>query len=392
MVYMDYSATSYVKDEVLQEMLPYFTNKFGNASSVHAMGREARKAVDAAREKCMKAIGAKEPKEIIFTSGGTESDNIAIRGVCAAYKNKGKHIITSAVEHHAVLHTFEDMEKQGYEVTYIPVDEGGVIKMDALKEAIRPDTILVSIMFANNEIGTIQPVKGIGALCREKGIIFHTDAVQAMGNVDIDVEALNIDMMSISGHKIYAQKGIGILYVRKGIKFKNIMTGGSHEFNKRPGTENVPAIVGLGKAMELASQNVEEHTKRMTELRDRLIDGIFEKVPHVRLNGDREKRLCGNVNISFEYVEGESLLLNLDLKGVCASSGSACTSGSLDPSHVLLAIGLDHQTAHGSIRFSLGDGNTREDIDYVIDILPGILETLRAMSPLYELEGGIKNV
>lgn len=392
MVYMDYSATSYVKDEVLQEMLPYFTNKFGNASSVHAMGREARKAVDAAREKCMKAIGAKEPKEIIFTSGGTESDNIAIRGVCAAYKNKGKHIITSAVEHHAVLHTFEDMEKQGYEVTYIPVDEGGVIKMDALKEAIRPDTILVSIMFANNEIGTIQPVKGIGALCREKGVIFHTDAVQAMGNVDIDVEELNIDMMSISGHKIYAQKGIGILYVRKGVKFKNIMTGGSHEFNKRPGTENVPAIVGLGKAMELASQNVEEHTKRMTELRDRLIDGIFEKVPYVRLNGDREKRLCGNVNISFEYVEGESLLLNLDLKGVCASSGSACTSGSLDPSHVLLAIGLDHQTAHGSIRFSLGDGNTREDIDYVIDILPGILETLRAMSPLYELEGGIKNV
>lgn len=392
MVYMDYSATSYVKDEVLQEMLPYFTNRFGNASSVHAMGREARKAVDAAREKCMNAIGAKEPKEIIFTSGGTESDNIAIRGVCAAYANKGKHIITSAVEHHAVLHTFEDMEKQGYEVTYIPVDEGGVIRMDALREAIRPDTILVSIMFANNEIGTIQPVKEIGALCREKGVVFHTDAVQAMGNVVIDVEELNIDMMSISGHKIYAQKGIGILYVRKGVKYKNIMTGGSHEFNKRPGTENVPAVVGLGKAMELASQNVEEHTKRMTELRDRLIDGIFEKVPHVRLNGDREKRLCGNVNISFEYVEGESLLLNLDLKGVCASSGSACTSGSLDPSHVLLAIGLDHQTAHGSIRFSLGDGNTIEDVDYVIDILPGILETLRAMSPLYELEGGIKNV
>ena len=392
MIYMDYSATSYVKDEVFNEMAPYFKDKFGNASSIHAMGREARKAVDAAREKCAKAIGAKQTSEIFFTSGGTESDNMAIRGVCAAYAAKGKHIITSTLEHHAVLHTFEEMAKQGFEVTYVPADEKGILDMDAFKKAIRPDTILVSIMFANNEIGTIQPINEIGDICREKGIVFHTDAVQAMGNVSIDVDKLNVDMMSISGHKIYAPKGIGLLYVRKGIKFNPITTGGSHERGKRPGTENVPGIVALGKAMELANDNLDAHVSRMIEMRDKLIDGIFENVPHVRLNGDRDKRLCTNVNISFEYVEGESLLLNLDLKGICASSGSACTSGSLDPSHVLLGIGLDHQTAHGSIRFSLGDGNTMEDIDYVIEVLPGILENLRAMSPLYELKGGVKNV
>lgn len=392
MIYMDYSATSYVKDEVFNEMAPYFKDKFGNASSIHAMGREARKAVDAAREKCAKAIGAKQTSEIFFTSGGTESDNMAIRGVCAAYADKGKHIITSTLEHHAVLHTFEEMAKQGFEVTYVPADEKGILDMDAFKKAIRPDTIFVSIMFANNEIGTIQPINEIGDICREKGIVFHTDAVQAMGNVSIDVDKLNVDMMSISGHKIYAPKGIGLLYVRKGIKFNPITTGGSHERGKRPGTENVPGIVALGKAMELANDNLDAHVSRMIEMRDKLIDGIFENVPHVRLNGDRDKRLCTNVNISFEYVEGESLLLNLDLKGICASSGSACTSGSLDPSHVLLGIGLDHQTAHGSIRFSLGDGNTMEDIDYVIEVLPGILENLRAMSPLYELEGGVKNV
>ncbi len=392
MIYMDYSATSYVKDEVFNEMAPYFKDKFGNASSIHAMGREARKAVDAAREKCAKAIGAKQTSEIFFTSGGTESDNMAIRGVCAAYAGKGKHIITSTLEHHAVLHTFEEMAKQGFEVTYVPADEKGILDMDAFKKAIRPDTIFVSIMFANNEIGTIQPINEIGDICREKGIVFHTDAVQAMGNVSIDVDKLNVDMMSISGHKIYAPKGIGLLYVRKGIKFNPITTGGSHERGKRPGTENVPGIVALGKAMELANDNLDAHVSRMIEMRDKLIDGIFENVPHVRLNGDRDKRLCTNANISFEYVEGESLLLNLDLKGICASSGSACTSGSLDPSHVLLGIGLDHQTAHGSIRFSLGDGNTMEDIDYVIEVLPGILENLRAMSPLYELEGGVKNV
>lgn len=392
MIYMDYSATSFVKDEVLQEMLPYFTEKFGNASSVHGMGREARKAVDAARQKCMDAIGAKEPREVIFTSGGTESDNIAIRGACAALIKKGKHIITSTIEHHAVLHTFEDLAKNGFEVSYVPVKDNGVLDMDAFKAAIRPDTIFASVMFANNEIGSIQPIKEIGKICKEKGIVFHTDAVQAFGNVKIDVDELNIDMMSLSGHKVYGPKGIGLLYVRKGVKFSGIMTGGSHEFNKRPGTENVPSIVGLGKAMEMAVENLDEHTAKMTELRDKLIDGIFEKVPYVRLNGDRDNRLCTNVNISFEFVEGESLLLNLDLKGICASSGSACTSGSLDPSHVLLGIGLDHQTAHGSIRFSLGDGNTQKDVDYVIEVLPGILDNLRAMSPLYELEGGVKNV
>lgn len=391
MIYMDYSATSYVKDEVLDEMMPYFKEKFGNASSVHGAGREARKAVDAAREKCASAIGAAQSAEIFFTSGGTESDNIAIRGVCAAYEKKGKHIITSTIEHHAVLHTFEEMEKKGFDVTYVPVKDNGVLDMEAFKNAVRPDTILVSVMFANNEIGTIQPIKEIGEICREKGIVFHTDAVQAMGNVPINVEEFNIDMMSISGHKIYSPKGIGILYVRKGIKFTPVMTGGSHERGKRPGTENVAGIVGLAKAMEIASNNVEEHSRRLTEMRDKLIDGIFENVPYVRLNGDREQRLCNNVNISFKYVEGESLLLNLDLKGICASSGSACTSGSLDPSHVLLGIGLDHETAHGSIRFSLGDGNTMEDIDYVIEVLPGILKTLRAMSPLYEeIEGGNK--
>lgn len=392
MIYMDYSATSYVKDEVLQEMMPYVQEKFGNASSVHQAGREARRAVDAAREKCAAAIGA-AAREIYFTSGGTESDNIAIRGVCAAHTSKGKHIITSAVEHHAVLHTFADMEKQGYEVTTIPVQKNGVVDMGALKKALRKDTILVSIMYANNEIGTIQPIEEIGRLCRENGTLFHTDAVQAMGNVKIDVEKQNIDLLSISGHKIYGPKGIGLLYVKKGVQFKPIMTGGSHEFNRRPGTENVPGIVGLGKAMELAAANLDEHRSKLLALREKLIDGIMEKVPYVILNGDRQKRLPGNVNISFEFVEGESLLLNLDLKGICASSGSACSSGSLDPSHVLLAIGLDHQTAHGSIRFSLGDGNTEKDVDDVLAELPGILEKLRAMSPLFHAqEGGLHYV
>lgn len=391
-LYMDYSATTPVKKEVLDEMMPYFTENFGNASSFHTFGREAKTALDKARGQVANLINAK-PNEIYFTAGGTESDNWAIEGVAFAHRSKGNHIITSKIEHHGVLHICEYLEKHhGFEVTYLDVDAEGRVKLDELEKAIKDTTILISIMFANNEIGTIQPINEIGDICREKGIVFHTDAVQAMGNVSIDVDKLNVDMMSISGHKIYAPKGIGLLYVRKGIKFNPITTGGSHERGKRPGTENVPGIVALGKAMELANDNLDAHVSRMIEMRDKLIDGIFENVPHVRLNGDRDKRLCTNANISFEYVEGESLLLNLDLKGICASSGSACTSGSLDPSHVLLGIGLDHQTAHGSIRFSLGDGNTMEDIDYVIEVLPGILENLRAMSPLYELEGGVKNV
>ena len=381
-VYMDYAATTYVKPEVLEEMLPYFTNKFGNPSSFYGISRETKMAVDKARGQVAKALNA-DMSEIYFTGGGSEADNWAIKGVCAAYKNKGNHIITTKVEHHAVLHTCQYLEKQGFEVTYLDVDEEGFIRIEDLKNAITDKTILVSIMFANNEIGTIEPVKEIGKICRDKKILFHTDAVQAIGNIEIDVKDMNIDLLSLAGHKIYGPKGIGALYVRKGVRIHNLIHGGGQERNRRAGTENIAGIVGLGRAIELATNNLEEHAKNMTALRDKLIEGLL-RVPYTRLNGPRgDKRLPGNVNVSFEFIEGESILLSLDFEGVCASSGSACTSGSLDPSHVLLAIGLPHEKAHGSLRLTLGDGSTEEDVDYVLEVVPPIIERLRKMSPLW---------
>ncbi|MFR9240953.1 MAG: cysteine desulfurase NifS [Clostridium baratii] len=381
-VYMDYSATTYVKPEVLEEILPYFTNKFGNPSSFYGISRETKMAVDKARGQVAKALNA-DLNEIYFTGGGSEADNWAIKGIASAYKNKGNHIITTKIEHHAVLHTCQYLEKQGFEVTYLDVDEEGFINLEELKNAITDKTILVSIMFANNEIGTIEPVKEIGKICRERKVLFHTDAVQAVGNVKIDVKDMNIDLLSLAGHKIYGPKGIGALYVRKGIRIHNLIHGGGQERNRRAGTENIAGIVGLGKAIELASENLEEHAKNMVVLRDRLIEGLL-KIPYTRLNGPRgDKRLPGNVNVSFEFIEGESILLSLDFEGVCASSGSACTSGSLDPSHVLLAIGLPHEKAHGSLRLTLGDGSTEEDVDYVLEVVPPIIERLRKMSPLW---------
>ena len=381
-VYMDYSATTYVKPEVLEEMLPYFTNKFGNPSSFYGISRETKMAVDKARGQVAQALNA-DLNEIYFTGGGSEADNWAIKGIASAYKNKGNHIITTKIEHHAVLHTCQYLEKQGFEVTYLDVDEEGFINLEELKNAITDKTILVSIMFANNEIGTIEPVKEIGQICKERKVLFHTDAVQAVGNVKIDVKDMNIDLLSLAGHKIYGPKGIGALYVRKGIRIHNLIHGGGQERNRRAGTENIAGIVGIGKAIELASQNLEEHAKNMIVLRDRLIEGLL-KIPYTRLNGPRgDKRLPGNVNVSFEFIEGESILLSLDFEGVCASSGSACTSGSLDPSHVLLAIGLPHEKAHGSLRLTLGDGSTEEDVDYVLEVVPPIIERLRKMSPLW---------
>lgn len=391
-VYMDYAATTPLKKEVLEEMVPYFSETFGNPSSIHSFGREARKAVDLARDRVAKALNAKS-EEIYFTAGGSESDNWAIKGVALANKNKGNHIITSAIEHHAVLHTCESLEKQGFEITYLPVDQYGMVDPEQVRRAINSNTILVTIMFANNEIGTIQPIKEIGAITRENGIYFHTDAVQAVGHVPIDVNKLNIDLLSLSGHKLYGPKGIGALFIRKGVKISPIIHGGAQERNRRAGTENVPGIVGLGKAVELAYANMEANNKRLINLRDRLIEGILSKIDHVYLNGHPTNRLPGNVNMSFEYIEGESLLLSLDMKGIAASSGSACTSGSLDPSHVLLAIGLSHEIAHGSLRLTLGEENTDEDVDYVLEVLPEIVNRLRAMSPLFaRKEGGCQYV
>ncbi|KHD15687.1 cysteine desulfurase NifS [Clostridium butyricum] len=382
-VYMDYSATTYVKPEVLEEMMPYFTEKFGNPSSFYGISRETKRAIDTAREKVAKGLNCL-PDEVYFTGGGSEADNWAIKGIASAHKNKGNHIITTKIEHHAVLHTCQYLEKNGFEVTYLDVDSEGFINLDDLKNAITDKTILVSIMFANNEIGTIQPVKEIGEICREKKVFFHTDAVQAVGNVPIDVKEMNIDMLSLAGHKIYGPKGIGVLYIKKGIKIDNLIHGGAQEKNRRAGTENIASIVGLGKAMELATCNIEEHMEKMTSLRDRLIDGLLT-IPYTNLNGPRgEKRLPGNVNVRFRFIEGESILLSLDFKGVCASSGSACTSGSLDPSHVLLAIGLPHELAHGSLRLTLGAGSTEEDVDYVLEVTPPIIERLRNMSPLWD--------
>lgn len=391
-IYMDHAATTYVKPEVLDEMLPYFTDKFGNPSSIYFYGREAKEAIEMAREKVAAAIGA-EPSEIYFTSGGTESDNWAIKGAAFAGKKKGNHIITSAIEHHAVLHTCQYLEKLGFEITYLPVDQYGLINPDDVRRTITDKTLLISIMTANNEIGTIEPISEIGRIAREQGVYFHTDAVQAIGSMDIDVKSLNVDMLSLSGHKFYGPKGIGALYIKKGVKIDQFMHGGAQERNRRASTENVPGIIGLGKAIELATATMPQRREHLTRLRDRLIKGIMDKIPFVRLNGHPTERLPGNANLSFEFIEGESMLLSLDLKGVAASSGSACTSGSLDPSHVLLAIGLPHEIAHGSLRLTLGDDNTEEDVDYVIEILPDIVERLRQMSPLFaEREGELKNV
>lgn len=382
-IYADNAATTAVSEEVLQAMLPYFRTAFGNASSIYKLGRDAQHDVEAARAKVAKAIGA-EPREIFFTSCGSESDNWAIKGIAENLAKRGKkHIVTSAFEHHAVLHTCQYLEKKGFEVTYVPVSDKGLIDPEDVRNAIRDDTALVTIMYANNEIGTIQPIEEIAAICKEKKVIFHTDAVQALGHVDIDVKKQGIDMLSLSGHKIHAQKGIGALYVRKGIVLPNLVHGGAQERNKRAGTENVPAIVGLGVAIETATKNIAERNAVIVPRRNRLIDGIL-KLPYTRLNGDRDKRLPGNLNISIEGIEGESLLLMLDQYGICASSGSACTSGSLDPSHVLLAIGLKHEVAHGSLRLSIEENVTDEDVDYILEVIPKIVERLRSMSPVWE--------
>ena len=382
-IYADNAATTAVSEEVLQAMLPYFRTAFGNASSIYKLGRDAQRDVEDARAKVAKAIGA-EPREIFFTSCGSESDNWAIKGIAENLAKRGKkHIVTSVFEHHAVLHTCQYLEKKGFEVTYVPVSDKGLIDPEDVRNAIRDDTALVTIMYANNEIGTIQPIEEIAAICKEKKVIFHTDAVQALGHVDIDVKKQGIDMLSLSGHKIHAQKGIGALYVRKGIVLSNLIHGGAQERNKRAGTENVPAIVGLGVAIETATKNIAERNAVIVPRRNRLIDGIL-KLPYTRLNGDRDKRLPGNLNISIEGIEGESLLLMLDQYGICASSGSACTSGSLDPSHVLLAIGLKHEVAHGSLRLSIEENVTDEDVDYILEVIPKIVERLRSMSPVWE--------
>lgn len=382
-IYADNAATTAVSEEVLNAMLPHFTKAYGNASSIYKLGRDAQKDVEEARAKVAKAIGA-DPKEIFFTSCGSESDNWAIKGIAENMAKKGKkHIITSVFEHHAILHTCEYLEKHGFEVTYIPVSPDGFVSPEDIKNAIREDTALVTIMYANNEIGTIQPIEEIGKICKEKGVIFHTDAVQAVGHVDIDVKKQNIDMLSLSGHKIHAQKGIGALYVRKGIVLPNLIHGGGQERSKRAGTENVPAIVGLGVAIENATKDISGKNAVITPRRNRLIDGIL-KLPYTRLNGDRDKRLAGNLNISIEGIEGESLLLMLDMYGICASSGSACTSGSLDPSHVLLSIGLKHEVAHGSLRLSIEEDVTDEDVDYILEVIPKVVERLRSMSPVWE--------
>lgn len=382
-IYADNAATTKVAPEVVDAMLPYFTETYGNPSSIYNEGRTARVAVEKAREQVANAIGA-SPKEIYFTGSGSEADNWALRSTARALSKKGNHIITSAVEHHAVLHTCQDLEKQGFEVTYLPVDKYGMVSPDDVKAAIKDTTIMISVMFANNEIGTIMPIAEIGKIAKEAGIVFHTDAVQAVGNVEIDVKAMNIDMLSLTAHKFHGPKGCGALYVRQGVKLMSFITGGAQERMRRAGTENVPGIVGLGKAIELATANIKEKQEKLIALRDRYIKKVLETVPYSRLNGHPTERLAGNANISFEYIEGEGLLLSLDMKGIAASSGSACTSGSLDPSHVLLAIGLKHEQAHGSLRTSFGEDTTVEDIDYMVDAIAEIVARLRSMSPLYE--------
>lgn len=382
-IYLDHAATTPARPEVVEAMLPYFTEKFGNPSSVYTFSQKNKAVITECREIIAKSISAKD-NEIYFTAGGSESDNWALKAAAEAYASKGKHIITTKIEHHAILHTAQYLESRGFEVTYLDVDENGVVKLDQLKKAIRPDTILISVMFANNEIGTLQPIKEIGEIAKQHGILFHTDAVQAYGQVPIDVDEYHIDMLSASGHKLNGPKGIGFLYIRTGLKLRSFIHGGAQERSRRAGTENVTGIVGLAKAVEIALATMEERTKKECEMRDHLIERILAEVPYARLNGHRTNRLPNNVNISFQFIEGESLLIMLDMAGICASSGSACTSGSLDPSHVLLAIGLPHEIAHGSLRLTLGDENTMEEMDYVVDNIKEIVVKLRAMSPLYE--------
>ena len=383
LIYLDNAATTQVYPEVLDAMLPYFTEYYGNPSAIYSFAGESKKAVDEARANVAALINART-EDIYFTGGGSESDNWALKATAEAYESKGKHIITSRIEHHAILHTCEYLETKGFEITYLDVDENGLVKLDELTAAIRPDTILISVMFANNEIGTIEPIAEIGKIAHEHGVLFHTDAVQAYTQVPIDVEAMNIDMMSTSGHKINGPKGIGFLYIRKGVKIKSFIHGGAQERHRRAGTENVTGIIGLAKAAEIATANMKERTAEEIKVRDHLIERIEKEIPYAKLNGDRVKRLPNNVNFSFQFVEGESMLILLDSKGICASSGSACTSGSLDPSHVLLAIGLPHEIAHGSLRLTISDQITMEDADYVVDNLKEIVNHLREMSPLYE--------
>lgn len=382
-VYLDHSATTYVKPQVFDEMLPYLTTYYGNPSSIYTMSRITEKAIDEARETVAQALHA-DKNEIFFTGGGSEADNWALKGVAFANKHRGNHIITTQIEHHAILHTCEFLEKNGFEVTYLPVDSEGFISLEQLQQAITDKTILVSVMFSNNEIGTIQPIQAIGEICRQHKVLFHTDAVQAVGHVPINVKDMNIDLLSLAAHKFYGPKGVGALYIRKGIKLENLIHGGSQERGRRAGTENIAGIVGLGKALSLAEEEMAVENNRLTALRDKLIDGLL-RIPHVRLNGPvGDKRVPGNVNVCFRFIEGEALLLLLNSKGISASSGSACTSGSLDPSHVLLAIGLPHEIAHGSLRLTLGSSSTEQDIEYVLQELPGIVERLRDMSPLWK--------
>lgn len=383
MIYLDNAATTKTRPEVVEAMLPYFTESYGNPSSVYTFSAKSKEAVTKAREIIADSLGVKS-NEIYFTAGGSEADNWALVAAAEAYEAKGKHIITSKIEHHAILHTCEYLEKRGYEVTYLDVDENGVVKLDELKKAIRPDTILISIMFANNEIGTIEPIKEIGAIAKEHGILFHTDAVQAYGHVPISADEYNIDMLSASGHKINGPKGIGFLYIRKGVKIRSFIHGGAQERRRRAGTENVPGIVGFGKAVQLAMDEMEERTKKEVEMREYLMEKVLREVSFTRINGSRTSRLPNNINFAFQFIEGESLLIKLDMAGICGSSGSACTSGSLDPSHVLLAIGLPHEIAHGSLRLTLSEENTMEEMDITADKIKEIVAYLRELSPLYE--------
>ena len=383
LIYLDNAATTKTAPEVVEAMIPYFSESYGNPSSVYSFAGKNKDAVTRQREIIADALGAKSD-EIYFTAGGTEADNWAMIAAAEAYESKGKHIITTKIEHHAILHTGEYLEKRGFEVTYLNVDEDGIVKLDELKAAVRPDTILISVMFANNEIGTVQPIKEIGEVAKANQILFHTDAVQAFGQIPIDVDDLNIDMLSASGHKLNGPKGIGFLYVRKGVKIRSFIHGGGQERKRRAGTENVPGIIGLGTAVDRAVRTMEDRSRIEMELRDYLIARVLDEIPHARLNGSKESRLPNNVNISFRFIEGESLLIMLDMKGICASSGSACTSGSLDPSHVLLAIGLPHEIAHGSLRMTLNEETTKEELDFVVDSLKEIVARLRDMSPLYE--------
>jgi cysteine desulfurase len=385
-IYMDHAATTSVKPEVVDAMIPFFSKHFGNPSSLYGIARASKKAIDTARMQTAKALGA-EPDEIFFTSGGSESDNWAIKGVAFANRNRGNHIITTQIEHHAVLHTCQFLKKEGFEVTYLPVDRFGLIDPVDLEKVITDKTILISIMYANNEIGTIEPIAELGAIAREHGIYFHTDAVQVIGNIPLDMNAQNIDLLSLSAHKFYGPKGVGALYIKKGVRIENLIHGGGQERKRRAGTENIAGIVGLGKAIEMATADIPGHNVKIRAMRDRLIRTLLDKIPNTRLNGHPEKRLPGNVNISFEFIEGESILLWLDDEGICASTGSACTSGSLEPSHVLLATGLPVEISHGSLRLTLGDANTETDVDVVLEVLPKVVTKLREMSPLYKKSG-----